>query len=325
MTTRTRRTTPAEAAPLKVLQRHIWLTLRCHYMGNNRKVDLKKLVKAAAPHGRTSESEVTLDEKVFRAVIYLLNPKVLAPVRYQVNRAKSLLRSRAIAASHIFGERTYMIPSDKASEIDQQLLGIAADVYVAAAELASRYDAAIEEQRIAAGPMFDRSKYPTKEEVKQAFSLDWDYVRFDSPDELETIDSAMARRSNARYEARLSSMFDETIRIMREEALEVVGDLEHKLEPDKNGDKKALHPSALKELQTYLENLPSRNMGNDTRLVDAMARITAISKGLTVKDIRSSDALRQQIKEAAAATKAALGTLVESAPKRRIAFGAIGG
>jgi hypothetical protein len=315
-------TTPAKPqAPAKqteaqtILARSVCLTLECHFLGNHRKVETDDLVKEAG-----GDAEGKFETEQFNTTKKLLDTKELAPCMRKFALAKVYLRSVAVSAHRVFGERTYLVPRLSAEEVDAQLEQYAADLRAEAVALAGRYRAAVERQKVALGAQFRAGDYVTPEQVVQAFSLDWAYVSFAAPENIETISHALALKAHRKHEARLATAFDEVMANVRQTAFDVMAELVDRLEPvTKDGRKKGLRGDALDNLREFAERLPKLNsMVGDDKLVAVMKKVEARLAGVDVQRLKDDTALHTELRKVADEAKAALGKLVQQGPRRGI-------
>lgn len=316
-------TSKAPAAPKQskqteaqtILARAVCLTLECHFLGNHRKIDLDELVKEAG-----GDAEGKFEAAQFNTTKKLLDTKELAPCMRKFALAKVYLRSVAVSAHRVFGERTYLVPLVASEEVDAQLEKYAADLRSEAVLLAGRYKDAVERQRLALGAQFKAGDYVTPEEVVAAFSLDWAYVSFAAPERLETISHALAMKAHKKHEDRLSTAFEEVMRGVRQTAYDVMAELVERLEPvHKDGRKKGLRGDALDNLREFADRLPKLNsMVGDDKLVAVMKKVEARLAGVDVKTLKDDTALHTELRAVADEAKAALGKLVQQGPRRGI-------
>ena len=293
-----------------ILQRSVCLSLECHYLGNNRQIDLGEVVEAAG-------GTVTFDAEQFHVVERLVDRKELREATRAVNEAKHYLQTRAIAAHRIFGQRTYLVPVVSIEEIEAWLTRQEAIVRQKAAAVAARYDMAAVAQRAALGPLAS-TKYPTAAEVAAAYSIDWVYVSFAAPDRLTTVNRAIAERARVRYEGKLRNAFDVTVATLHQSAVEVMRDLEQRLAPGADGKPRVIRGTALRDLEEFAAHLPARNLTDDQQLAAIVARVAARTTGLDVGTLRQSDALRADLHQAAVAARAQLEELIETVGRRAI-------
>lgn len=297
-------TTKATAAHT-ILERAVCLTLECHYLGNNRKVDLDEIVEL-------SGGTLTLDEQQFHATKRLIDTKELRPVLHVFGRTKSYLRSRAISTHRVFGERSYLVALALVEEVDVRLAEFAEELTYEATALADRYLAAVERQRAAIGPLFDERQYLTPEQVRQAFRLDWAYVSFAAPDRLEHVSRALYAATQARFQQKVAAAYDEVVDALRGGALTVLRELCDRLKPGPDGKPKVLRGTALRDLQDFLAVLPQRNITDDDELTMILQRVAHAADGLDVETLRSSLAMRGALQQAADQAAAAVGELIQT-------------
>lgn len=307
----TTNTTTSNAAAAKILQRCVCLTLRRHWLGNNRKVDVDDLVEK-------SGGTFTLDDRMFSATKLLIDSKELKPVRSVQNRARAYLSSIALPAHRVFGDGSYLVPLGLVEQVLTHLQELRTDLKREAAKLAARYAQAVEKQREALGPLFKISDYCQPEAVIDAYDIEWNFVGFEMPDKLTEVSAAIAEAEQAKQHARLASAFDDVILGLRSTALDIVSDLADRLTPDEAGRPRVLRGTALDDLRQFAELLPQRNLGDDTKLANAVKKLVAHAKGLQVDDLRSSDSVREDLRKAAEQARDALTALVQTGPRRAI-------
>ncbi len=311
--------TAMEQDKATILQRAVCLVLHCGTFGNNRKVDLDKLAEAS---GGASD---TLDEEQFHATMRLINPKALLPPKRVQSQAKAYLRSIGISAHRVFGESTTLIPLAKVTEAWDRLREFEIELAMAAKEVADGYTDACAEQDAKLGKLANEAAKhrKTPKEVEQSFTLDYSFVSFASPENLEVADMAVAMASRQKFEQQLANAFDEVVLTMRSEALTVARDLVSRLTPGPDGKQRVLRGSALRDFEDYVAQLPTRNLADDGELVTVMQRLHDRIGGVDVADIRDSRNLRSAVAAAAADAVSHLETLVATARGRAISFGPI--
>ena len=311
--------TGANIGKATILQRAVCLVLHCGTFGNNRKVDLEKLAEAS---GGDADA---LDEEQFHATMRLINPKALLPPKRVQSQAKAYLRSIGISAHRVFGESTFLIPLAKVTEAWDRLREFEVELADAAKEVADGYVAACDAQDAKLGALArEAAKHrKTPREVERSFSLDYSFVSFASPDNLEVADMAVALASRQKFEQQLATAFDEVVLTMRSEALGIAKDLVDKLAAGADGKPRVLRGSALRDFEDYVAQLPTRNLADDDALVKVMQTLQARVSGIAVQDIRDSAHLRAAVASAAQAAATELEGLVAVARGRAISFGGI--
>lgn len=304
-------TTTSNASAAKILQRCVCLTLRRHWLGNNRKVDVDELVEK-------SGGTFSLDDRMFSATKLLIDSKELKPVRSVQNRARAYLSSIALPAHRVFGDGSYLVPLALVEQVLETLQELRKELKREATKLSVRYADAVERQRQALGPLFKISDYCQPEQVIEAYDIEWNFVGFEMPDKLTEVSAAIAEAEQKKQQARLASAFDDVIASLRGAALDIVTDLAERLTPDADGRPRVLRSTALDDLMNFAELLPQRNIGDDAKLASAIKKLAAHAKGVKVDDLRSSEDTRNALRAAAEQAKATLAGLVQAGARRGI-------
>lgn len=267
----------------RILERAVVLTLSRHYLGNTRKVAVDDLVEVA--EGTLAESA----EKQLKATKRLIDSKELAPAMRVLARAQKELRKLAIPSHRVFGERTYLIPLANIERADAALEQLKKELFAEAAELAGRYIDAVNRQRDALGPkLFRAEQYLEPHEVLASFGLDWSYVSFAAPENLETVSAVLARQAHEKYEAKLGDAWDEVRETLRGTALQVAREFVAKLGEKADGKPKVLRSSAMDALHTFVSEYRGLNLTDDADLDAVMQELKATMQGVSVEDLRES-------------------------------------
>lgn len=294
----------------KILERSVCLTLRQNWLGNSRKVDVDDLVEKSGGHIE--------DDRMFTASKALIDNKELKPVRAVQMQARAFLASVALPSHRVFGNGTYLVPLSLVERVNERLLDLHKELKKEAAALALRYADAVERQREPLGPHFKITDYLQPEQVVDAYDFDWTFVSFAAPEKLETVSHALAEAAHKKHQERLAAAFDEVLAGLRGTALEIVSNLAERLTPDEDGRPRVLRSTALDELLNFAQLLPQRNLGDDTKLTDAIKRLVKHAKGTKVEDLRSDETLRSNLRVAAEAARDTLASLVQQGPRRAI-------
>lgn len=305
-----------------ILQRSVVLTLEVHYLGNDRKLKLDDLVSAV--HGRTAATNPQTGdlEQAVRAHKQLIDRKELTPVMSVIERAKSYLRSRGVRAHRVFGDRCYLIPIHLVTEVDAKMHEFAAELGAEARLLAGRYRAAVVKQMALLGPLANLDDYLTPDQVVAEFGLDWSYVSFSAPEALLDVDKALFAATHAKYERRMSEMYEEVKLVLRETLLQLAGDIVKKLTPGDDGKPRVFRNTVLDGLADFLQSFEVRNITDDRELGKVVTRLRALTKGLDAEQLREIDEVRTRVLTEVKAAAAELDQLVV-AGRRSMSFGGL--
>lgn len=302
--------------PETILKRTVCLVLRNSYLGNSRRVDLKQYDLK-----ETNGEDVGADKRELGASKRLLDRKELTQCEHVIASAKAYLRSVATQGHRVFGPGTSLVPVALVLDAETRLTQFKADLAVAVEALVARYPAAVEARKAALGHLFHAKDYLTPDEVRGEYSLDWNYISFSAPEQLEEVDRAVFEAAQAKHTAQLATAFDEVVVQLRASALTVMSELSERLKPGVDGKPKALRGTALQDLEAFAALLPRRNIGGDDALVEVVKRVAAYADGLNPDVLRSAPAVRAQLQALAAEAAGELEALVQTSSKRSISFG----
>jgi len=203
------------------------------------------------------------------------------------------------------------VPIAAVQIVDAELQKIQQEILEEAAALAGRYADAVERQRALVGPMFDPQCYVTPSDVAQAFGIDWSYVSFQAPDQLETVDRALFEAARSKHDAKMAECYEEVRLVLRETLRQIVGDIARKLENDpETGERRVFKGTVLTDLREYLETFSFRNIADDNELASVVEALRAATDGIDVKTLRDMDSVRLSVAQIAADATVALDELV---------------
>jgi hypothetical protein len=276
-----------------ILQRAVCLVLECHYLGNYRKARLKDAVQAAT--GAEQDVDAGVEQQV-HLTKKLVDSKELTRAMAVPEAAKAYLRSVAIPAHRVFGERAYLVPLAAVQQVDERLAEFATQARVESQLVAARWDALVTAQERALGPkLFKRDEYPTAAAVAESFRIDWSYVSFSAPERLEHVDHALFAAAQDKYEKRMAAAYDEVKVVLRETLRQVVGEVVKRLAPSDDGKPKVIRGTALSQLSDFLNTFNLRNITDDAELARVVARLKQLTDGVEVSDLRDIDEVRQHV------------------------------
>lgn len=308
---------PTQSA--QILQRAVCLVLHRHWLGNSRSVDTAQVVAGAEGKAEKVEGKAVTSTK------RLIDTAALRPCLRILEDTVDGLRKRAIAAHNVFGNGTYLIPLAMVQEADEYLRGQQTRLAVEVELLVQNYEAEIEKQRAKLEPLglFDREQYPSLLEVRQAFSIDWSYVSFATPERLETVDTALFEAANRKYDAKMAEAYEEVRLVLRETLRQFVGELVGKLEPKGDGKQRRYHGTMLRDLTEFLSTFSMRNITDDGELASIVARLRRLTNGLDAEQLRDFDNLRESVRGELSGVGDELDKLVVTS-RRRISVGSLG-
>ena len=304
-------TKPVAAAT--VLQRCVCIVLRASAMGNSRKVDLDDIDLKDHETGE----DIAGDKGEFRMSKELLDRGELRACAAVIESAKRYMLGMATRSNRIFGSGTYLVPILLVREVDERLKQFVDDLNRAVDKLVERYPEVVERRRVALGKEFRTQDYLSPQDVRHEYSLDWSYVSFQAPEQLEEVDRAIYEQTVAQNETRLADAYDHIIISLRAAALTVFEELAERLGDRADGKPKSLHQTALDDLQRFAALLPKRNIGGDDDLAMVVKQVAAYAEGMDIEMLRKAPAVRSGLAQRAAEAAMKVRGLVSAVSTQR--------
>ena len=304
-----------------ILQKACCLTLECHYLGNYRSVELESVVRAAT--GRKNDRVKDELAEAVRSNKHLVDPKALRKGHSLISLAKSHLASKAIRASNVFGDRSYLIPFASVRATDEFLTELSKEIQAENLVIAARWPKLVAEQAVILGPLFDAKQYPTQKDVETAFSIDWSYVSFSTPENLEHVDRALFADAQKKFERKMSEAFVEVRMVLRASLREFLARFADKMKPDADGKPKVFRNSVLDEITDFLNSFDVRNLTDDKELAAVVAQVRKLTKTLDPEQLREMETVRKNALISAEKAVAAIDGLISKSRGRGLALGGI--
>lgn len=301
-----------------ILERSVVLLLQCSYLGNTRSVRMTDLeIRKDGEPVKTKRGALHMTKQLF-------DTKTLQPVTRKFDGMRAWLRARSTPGHKVWGPSTYLIPYAGLDEVEAGLADWEAQIAVEVEKLIEKLPDAKIQRQADLGTMFNEAEFPTPAIVREEYSVDHNYVEFNAPDQLETVNRAVYERAVQKYDVKLSRMFDTVVLDLRQKALTVMKELANRLGDTKDGRQKGLRDTtALRDLRALVENFAALNsVSNDTDLAREMERIEALASGLDVQKLKDDKAFRASVLAATNGAVAALSGLVIDA-ERSFSFGSV--
>lgn len=319
MTTATAETqTTKHTRAASILTKSVVLVLHRHYLGNTRKVRTEAVIDAA--EGKSDK----VDSEQIKATKRLVDNEVLLPAMRILRDVMAGLHRRAVSAHDVFGPKTYLIAIANVAATDAWLEERLAELRAQAWLIGERYDDAKAAQQVKLGPLYDESEYPSKSDVVASFGFDWNYVSFEAPDRLRSLEGGLFESINNRCESQMAHAWDSVRMLLRQEALEAAKAAADKIAPTSDGRKRVFRGTVLDELKEFTASFGLRDLSDDAELGEAVARLDRLTAGLDGDALRDDDALRDRVHAELTAATDRLDSLVV-AHRRSISLGGLGG
>lgn len=169
--------------------------------------------------------------------------------------------------------------------------------------------------------LYNPSDYPPVERLKDAFSITWSLIEWNTPGKLKKINKALYDKEKAKAEAEWANATMTIRDALRVSMADLVDHFMDRLSGDEDGKPKRLHEKRVKDLNEFMELFAARNLTGDTDLAGLVERAQKIMSGVDVKSLRTDADMRKRVAEGFTEIKASLDTMVEDLPGRKFAIG----
>lgn len=295
-------------ATTHILNRTVCLILHCGYLGNHRKIEL------GGVDMEKDGAKLVVEKGELGARKRLFASKDLLPCHHAIAAVKNKLRAMSLdGGTRMFGSGAYMIPYMSVVEAEQAIRDGQAQLATTVDTLVTLLPQLIANRAIQLGPLFNLADYPTADDVRAAYKIDYNFVSFGAPERLEEVDKAVAERARADWNGKLHDAYEDAVAGLRGGALLVMQELAERLKPGADGKPKAIRETALRDVEELLGRFPVMNsVGQDEALAGILARVASRTQGLDPEALRKAPVVRAMLLETAQEAAAALGELVSS-------------
>ena len=281
-------------------------------------VDLGKLGRTRKLKGGAYEVEGTDKERTQASKKLLQCDEFEDIVRFD-NRTRFKMATLSVSASE-FREGVWMVKLCNYNKVVAMLKERRAERLELVDALMKKYKQAQADDEEALGPNFNPADYPSEDEARARFRMDWYSIQFSTPSSVKSISrQAWEEESNSMKEM----VRDMTTDFQKTLCVEMQAVVDHMLEcvqGNLNGKKRKFNSDLVDKAVEFFDNLPGRNITNVAELDKLAKQAKSILEGVESQDIRDRSSVRKEVASGFAEIKATLETLVVDKPKRAVAI-----
>lgn len=272
---------------------------------------------------RNEEYTVDADKEKTRASKKLLECNEMKSIRKYDGETRQLVMSRSIPSQ--FRSGMYVVKLTAVSALDdilrvrqgeRQLL---IDRFLSIYEQI-RYQDSLPADQGGLGSCYHDSDYPDLEKVRQSFQFLYSYTEVQAPGRLQRFNPELYRREQEKASEMWRNAVEEGKLLLREQFQGILSHLLERLTPNADGTKKVFRDSLVYNAIDFLNNLESRDVANDTEVLELASQMTALFNGVTPKTLRTNEALQDALTAKANEVKAKIDGMIGVAPVRHIDF-----
>jgi len=171
--------------------------------------------------------------------------------------------------------------------------------------LIDNYDSIVSDMAFKQGDMFNRSDYPTKEQVASKFSLNLYVSEVPTNDFRCGIAQDIAEDLFNNLSSQTKTIIDNIASDQAQRLVDVMESITHCCGVDEidleNGEvrtkRRKIYDTTIQKALEMCESFKRFNLKNDSELEQARASLEKVLRGVSAEDIRDSDAVRHHVKE----------------------------
>lgn len=182
------------------------------------------------------------------------------------------------------------------------------------------YPGAVKKAKDVLGELYRETDYPSIAAMRSAFSMERQYLSFDTPTSLKQLRVELFQQEAAKAQARWVEAEQEIQQLLRAQMADLVEHMTDRLSPDADGKCKIFRNSLTENITEFLNAFDARNVTDDKQLAELVGKARLLLSGVSPDSLRKSDALRVAVETGFSEIKATLGEMVIKKPSRFIAL-----
>lgn len=287
-----------------IADKAIILVVTINTLGNHRKLDTESLVNA-----KTDKSLLNLTKR-------LLDAPELSKISALDGEIRRFIRNICLPSP--FKQGTYTLPIGLFDMAEEKMQEFKAQREKYVDDLIAAYPRLIRDAAKRLDELFSEDDYPSKNELRGAFGLDWQYVEFGAPG--KGLSAEVFKREREKIAQQWQRAGEEMVKILRIETAELVSHLVEKLGGNDDGKPKIFRNTTVTNLQEFLDVFDARNIADDKELKKLVDKMKKLVKGVDPDLLRTDNDIRSDAQKKFTVIKDQLDKMMSEKPKRAIRF-----
>jgi hypothetical protein len=228
---------------------------------------------------------------------------------------------KAKSLPSLYRRGVYLVPINSLTEIADFLETRRIELQPLVDDFVATYPDRIEEARQELGEAFNESNYPSVDEVRDAFGIDYRFINIGTPGVVQGVSRAIYLREQARVKAQFEEAAAVLMATMRESSLKLVQSLRDRLDTPVGQKPKVFKESTITKLYEWANNYVNglSDVVLDEKLKPIAEQIMMITDVDPV-DVRKDVAFKDHINREMGKVEESLKKLIVDRPKRAISF-----
>lgn len=281
-------------------------------------VDMGKLGSTRKLGGGAVEVEGTDKDRV-RASKKLFQCEEYDDITRFDIQTRAFLQRRSVSAA-MFRDGVWLVRSTLYPSLVESLKERRAERNELVNAFIAKYDDFKKADKKALGPNYDPGDYPSEEEARARFRLDWYCIVFETPESLQSISSQVFDEEVSNLKRTVGDMTKDCERILCTETQKVVDHMLDALAGGPRGKSKKFNDSMVEKAVQFFTDLPGRNITDKEELQSIAAKVRSLLKNVDPQDLRDSSTLRKSVVGTITEIKQQVDALLVEKPARALAF-----
>lgn len=256
-----------------------------------RKTDKKNQRKIVDESGAKTSDAAHVTKKLF-----VDNPKL-----------EEIMR-RATATRTYVAERTLpwmgdlkLLPMSRFLQVSEDLARLRDEFNDAVDDFLRDYDLQISAQAFKLGTLFDRTQYPSADELRHKFAITWNVLPLPEAGDFRVdAENTLKREMQEAYNKAMSERIESSMRVMWGRLHECLTHLIDRLGYKEDGKPNIFRDSMLQNAKDLTGLLKDFNLANDPELERARQQLNALLDGVEPDELRKNDLIREDVRKNAA-------------------------
>jgi hypothetical protein len=256
-------------------------TLKLSAWGNRRRADMSKV------DTNSDKSRLKLSKELISAAEY-------DDIKSFMGELRGWVAQRTVPS---FFREGFQLASTKAvEEIEGRMRKARTEELPALVEkLVAVYPQKIDEARVALNGQFNERDYPSSDELRALFSVDWNWISFSTP---EGLPEELKQAEREKLQKQMSDAGEQITLALRVGFQELIAHAVDRLQPaDADGKKRVFRDSLIERVQEFIDCFQSRNLLGDKELESLVNKAQEIIIGVNPDDLRKNDDLRETTRQ----------------------------
>jgi hypothetical protein len=280
-----------------ILDRAVCISLTFSRFGITKQLP-KSAYQVDADKDRTKAQKFILDAKELKAIVSLDG---------EISR---WVRDEIALPSPMFKGGIFLVPNELVGVIEKKLAEYRAKRDLLVRAFVDGYPKMIEDSKKALNGQFNPLDYPAVGAIGNEFSMEWMYVGFGVPGQLESVSREIFEREQKKAEERVADATDQIIATLRFSLKQLIDHTVERLTPDADGKQKKYSYTLVENLNDFLATVKQRNITGDVQLDELADKAKEIMNGVDVKTLRDNASVRSYVLKGMETLKSSMDALV---------------